>query len=152
MQFRKFGLSCLMLVLFFAGCASAEEPPPPAQAQLQAPPQTQPEAAAQAGADALTGMWAGDWGPNARDRNQVTLELKWDGTSLTGTVNPGPDAVSLLQQSRFNPATGEVHMEAEAQGRGGTIHYIIDGKVEGNMMTGSWNHPNGMGDFKITRQ
>ncbi len=151
MRFRMFSLSCFLILSLAAACGSTEEPPP-AEAQLNAAPPAQPEAA-QAGADALTGMWAGDWGPSPRDRNQVTLELKWDGTSLTGTVNPGPNAVPLLPQSTFNPATSAVHMEAEAQGRGGvTLHYTIDGKVEGNMMSGSWNHPSGMGDFKITRQ
>jgi len=44
-------------------------------------------------------------------------------------------------------------MEADAKGRGGqTIHYVIDGKVEKNTMTGSWNHDNRKGDFKITKK
>ena len=46
-------------------------------------------------ADPLSGTWTGDWGPSASDRNPVTVELKWDGTVLTGTVNPGPNAVVL---------------------------------------------------------
>ena len=31
----------------------------------------------------LNGTWVGDWGPSANDRNQVTVELKWDGKNLT---------------------------------------------------------------------
>ncbi|PYS54228.1 MAG: hypothetical protein DMG13_09170 [Acidobacteria bacterium] len=100
----------------------------------------------------LTGTWTGDWGPSPTDRNNVTVELKWDGKSLTGTVNPGPNAVAL-QKSTFDAKTGAVHMEADAKSYGGrTVHYLIDGKVSGNTMTGSWNHDNRKGDFKITKK
>jgi hypothetical protein len=103
-------------------------------------------------ADPLTGTWTGDWGPSVADRNQVTVELKWDGKTLTGVVNPGPNAVTL-QKCTFDPKTGAVHMEADAKSRRGTdIHYIIDGKVANGTMTGSWNHDNRKGDFKITKK
>ena len=102
--------------------------------------------------DPLSGKWTGDWGPSASDRNTVTVELKWDGKVLTGTVNPGPNAV-VLQKSTFDAKTGAVHMEADAKGRrGNDIHYVIDGKLENNTMTGTWNHDNRKGDFKITKQ
>jgi hypothetical protein len=104
------------------------------------------------GADPLSGTWTGDWGPSPADRNSVTVELKWDGKVLTGTVNPGPNAVAL-QKCTFDPKTGAVHMEADAKGRrGNDIHYLIDGKVENDTMTGSWNHDNRKGDFKITKK
>ena len=102
--------------------------------------------------DPLSGTWTGDWGPSASDRNTVTVELKWDGKVLTGTVNPGPNAVAL-QKSTFDPKPGAIHMEADAKGRrGNDIHYVIDGKVENNTMTGTWNHDNRKGDFKITKK
>jgi hypothetical protein len=44
-------------------------------------------------------------------------------------------------------------MEAKAPAPGGaTYHYIIDGKIENGTMTGSWNHDNRKGDFKITKK
>ncbi len=102
--------------------------------------------------DPLSGTWAGDWGPSPDDRNQVTLELKWDGKVLTGTVNPGPNAVEL-QKGTFDPKKGAVHFEADAKSRrGNTVHYVVDGKVEKNSMTGSWSHDNRKGDFKITKK
>lgn len=102
--------------------------------------------------DPLSGTWTGDWGPSAMDRNQVVVELKWDGKVLTGTVNPGPSAVEL-KKATFDPKTNAVHFEADATNRrGNAIHYVIDGKVEGTTMTGTWNHDNRNGDFKITKK
>ena len=99
----------------------------------------------------MTGTWTGDWGPSPSDRNTVTLELTYDGTTLTGTVNPGPNAITLTKAA-YDPATGAVTMEADAQGRGGaTIHYVIEGRLDGNAMTGSWNHDAVMGDFRINK-
>ena len=108
--------------------------------------------AEQRGMDPLSGTWTGDWGPSPGDRNEVTVDLKWDGKALTGNVNPGPAAVAL-QKSTFDAKTGAVHMEADAKDRrGGTIHYVIDGKVDKGTMSGSWNHDNRKGDFKITKK
>jgi hypothetical protein len=108
--------------------------------------------AQQSGSDVLTGTWVGDWGPSPSDRNQVTVQLKWDGKALTGTVNPGPNSVPL-QKSTFDPAANTVHFEADAKGHSGsTVHYLIDGKVEGNTMTGTWSHDTVKGDFKITKK
>src|SRR5215510_10306923 len=105
--------------------------------------------------DALSGTWSGDWGPSPGDRNNVSLSLKWDGKALTGNVTGGDNVTSPipLQKTSFDAKTGAVHMEADAKGRGGqTIHYVIDGKVDKNMMTGSWNHDNRKGDFKLTKK
>jgi len=113
---------------------------------------TAPAGAQQKAADPLSGTWAGDWGPSAADRNQVTVELKYDGKALTGTVNPGPSAVAL-QKSTFDAKTGAVHMEADAKNRkGDPVHFVIDGKVDGSTMSGSWNHDARKGDFKITKK
>jgi hypothetical protein len=102
--------------------------------------------------DPISGTWIGDWGPSEWDRNQVTVELKWDGKSLTGTVNPGPNAVEL-KKTMFDAKNNSVHFEADVVSRrGGQIHYVIDGKAEKGTMTGSWSHDNLKGDFKIKRK
>jgi hypothetical protein len=104
------------------------------------------------GKDPLSGTWVGDWGPSASDRNQVTVELKYDGKELSGTVNPGENAVPL-KNSTYDPKTRAVHFEADAKGHSGQeVHYKIDGKVEGSTMTGTWNHDTRKGDFKITKK
>jgi hypothetical protein len=104
-------------------------------------------------ADPLSGTWTGDWGPSAADRNQVTVEFHFDGKALTGKVNPGPNEVAL-QKASFDPATSTIKMEAEAKNpRGGAmVRYMIEGKLANNTMTGSWNHDNRKGDFKITKK
>jgi hypothetical protein len=126
MQKRPFYLACLLICLAVM----------PALAQS---------------ADPLSGTWTGDWGPTATHRNPVTVELKWDGKALTGVVNPGPQAVALLKAS-FDPKTGAVNFEADADNHGAKVHFVIQGKVEKGTMTGSWNHDNRKGDFRITKK
>ena len=104
--------------------------------------------------DTLSGTWSGDWGPSPGDRNKVTLQLKWDGKALSGNVTGGDNVSSPipLQKTTYDAKTGAVHMEADANARGRTVHYVIDGKVDKNTMTGTWNHDNRKGDFKITKK
>jgi hypothetical protein len=106
------------------------------------------------GTDPLSGTWAGDWGPSPNDRNDVTLQLKWDGKALTGNVTGGTNVTSAipLQKSTFDPKTGAIRMEANASTRQGSVLYIIEGKVEKNAMTGSWTHDNRKGDFKLSKK
>ena len=102
--------------------------------------------------DPISGTWSGDWGPSPYDRNPVTVSLKWDGKTLTGNVNPGPNAVPI-QKGTFDPKTSAIHMEADARGRGNQIiHYVIDGKLDKKTLSGSWNHDNRKGDFKILKK
>src|SRR5262245_51021134 len=101
--------------------------------------------------DPISGTWSGDWGPSATHRNPVTVQLKWDGKVLSGVVNPGPNAVTL-QKTSFDAKTGAVHLEADAVGYAGKVHFVVDGKVEKDTMTGSWNHDNRKGDFKIVKK
>jgi hypothetical protein len=81
----------------------------------------------------------------------VTLELSWNGTALSGTVNPGAEPLAL-ETATFDPATGSVTMEAGTTNfRGEEVHYMISGQVEGSTMSGSWTHEGAEGDFSLTR-
>jgi hypothetical protein len=106
--------------------------------------------------DAVSGTWSGDWGPSPGDRNSVTLALKFDGKALTGNVTGGENVAAPIpiQKGMFDPKTGSIHMEAEAMDRrlGRTVHFVIDGKVDKNTMTGTWNHDTRKGDFKLTKK
>jgi len=112
--------------------------------------------ALQRGSDSITGTWSGDWGPSPGDRNTVNVDLKLNGKAVTGVVHSinfqRPDV--MLQKSTFDPASGAIHMEADAPNpAGGTkVHYVIDGKLANGTMTGSWNHDGKKGDFKLTKK
>ncbi len=127
MNLRFVSLICVLISVVFVGSAFAQDP--------------------------ITGTWTGDWGPSKTDRNQVTVQFKFDGKSLTGTVNPGPNAVQLMK-STFDPKTGAVHMEADAKNEmgAGMVHFIVDGKLDKTTMSGTWNHDKVKGDFKITKK
>ena len=104
------------------------------------------------GADPLTGTWTGDWGPSATHRNPVTVDLKWDGKALTGVVKTTGRPDVPLSNSTFDAKTGAVKMEAEATNRGATAKYVIEGTLDGANLTGSWNHDNTKGDFKLANK
>jgi|GEM_PF-281026 len=98
--------------------------------------------------DPLTGTWKGDWGPSATDRNSVVLELKWDGKILTGTVNPGPDAIAI-ENASFDPKEMKIHFEVNLTAR--NRRYAVDGLVEKDKMTGRWSRSGRSGDFQLVR-
>ena len=134
-------LVCVFVSLcFFASCAPAQR--------------------LQEGGDSLTGTWVGDFGPAFYDRNTITLELNWDGKSLTGMIRPGIPGGRMyrnfegfpIDSGSFDPKTGVFKFEAIYRPRG--RHYIIEGKLNKNTLTGSWNRPdeNKDGDFKLTRK
>ncbi len=104
----------------------------------------------------LKGSWSGDWGPNKDTRNRVLLELHWDGKAVTGTINPGPNAV-VLQRTSMDPSNWAVHFEAEGKDQAGrAIRYVIDGKLENlgsynRVMIGTWTQGATKGDFRLER-
>ena len=110
--------------------------------------------------DQLTGTWVGDFGPAFYDRNTISLELHWDGTNLTGMVRPGTPGGRMyrnfegfpIENASFDPKTGAFKFEATYRAR--NRHYLIEGKLAKNTLTGTWNRPDDYkdGDFKLTRK
>ena len=104
----------------------------------------------------LKGSWSGDWGTSKESRNRVLLDLNWDGKAITGTINPGPNAVPLKTAS-LDPADWTVRFEAEGKDRsGGTVRYVLEGKLQNigsshRLITGTWSQGAQKGDFRITR-
>jgi len=104
----------------------------------------------------LKGSWSGDWGPAKDTRNRLLLELNWDGKAVTGTINPGPNAVPL-QKASLDPSNWTVRFEAEAKDRSGQmIRYVVEGKLENlgaynRVMTGTWSQGSVKGDFRLVR-
>jgi hypothetical protein len=60
----------------------------------------------------LVGSWHGDRGPGTASRTSVTLIIDWDGTVLSGLVNP-VDEHAAVQNEKLNPKDWTVHFEVE---------------------------------------
>jgi hypothetical protein len=95
----------------------------------------------------LKGTWSGDWGPNQDTRHRLLLELDWDGKAITGTINPGPNAVPL-KSATLDPSTWTVRLEAEG--------YLVEGKLENlgsynRVLSGAWTERGQRGDFRLER-
>jgi hypothetical protein len=104
----------------------------------------------------LVGTWYGDWGPTPTHRNQITLVMAWDGKSISGVINPGPDS-SPIKVATLDSTKWTVHFEADGKDQSGNpVHFVADGKLDNigsyhRTLTGSWSHGAVKGDFKITR-
>jgi hypothetical protein len=104
--------------------------------------------------DSPSGKWSGDYspGPDADRRESISVDLRWEDKNLRGTVHAGPRTLPLTKAS-FNPDTGLIAMEFDAEGNGGrTVHYVIEGLVKGNTMNGIWSHDDQRGLFQVTKQ
>lgn len=120
----------------------------------------------------LTGTWYGDYGAGAQ-KHDLTVIMKWDGRTVTGTVNPGPNATpiksAVLDITPGKPAaegrnstTGippvfKVHLEFDAaNAAGGTDHLVLEGTIQnpvaGNRrITGTWTAGSERGTFQLRR-
>jgi hypothetical protein len=104
----------------------------------------------------LKGSWSGDWGTGAANRTHVVLDINWDGKAITGSINPGPNAVAFTKAT-LDAATWMVHLEADGKSTTGAAeHYVVDGKMENigafaRFITGTWTQGSRKGNFKITR-
>ena len=104
----------------------------------------------------LTGTWSGDWGATATQRNHLTLVLSWDGKNVTGTINPGPDAVQLGSVS-LDVTNWTVRIEADGKDQAGkVVHISAEGKIEDlssahRKLAGTWSQGSSKGDFKLVR-
>jgi hypothetical protein len=96
----------------------------------------------------LTGTWAGDWGPSGTQRTHITMVMNWDGKSVTGLINPGPDAVPLtavlVDWDRWS-----VRIEAKGIAAEGRLEDI--GSYH-RRIVGTWNQGGAKGDFRLTRE
>ena len=120
----------------------------------------------------LAGTWYGDFG-SGRQRTDLTVIMKWDGRAISGTINPGPNAVPLaaavLDITPGKPApegqdstTGippKFHVRLEADlpaGADGKSRVVFQGDIQnpvaGNRrIQGTWRRGDEKGTFQIRR-
>ena len=106
----------------------------------------------------LTGTWSGDWGTSAKeaDRNHTTLVLSWDGKTVQGLVDPGPDSAKV-RVATLDSTKWTVHLEYDLKDKAGKlVPFIVDGKLQNpssrknRTVVGTFTHGSVKGDFKIT--
>ena len=105
----------------------------------------------------MSGVWVGDWSLNGAGQKRVVVVLDWMGTELSGTINPGPNAIPI-KIATVDTTDWSIHLEADAKnGQGKPVSYVIDGKLDdlgtyNRSLAGTWNVGNEKGTFSITRQ
>ena len=104
----------------------------------------------------LTGTWSGDWGASATQRIHLTLVMSWDGKNVTGTINPGPDAMQFGSVN-LDVTNWSVRIEADGKDQSGKpVHVSAEGKIEDlssahRKLVGTWTQGSSKGDFKLVR-
>lgn len=111
-------------------------------------------AAAQEG-HPLTGTWSGDWGPGAAQRTHITMVMNWDGKTISGTINPGPDQIPVSAIA-LDVTDWTVRFEADAKSASGPVRISAEGRLDDiasahRTITGTWRQGTAKGDFKLTR-
>jgi hypothetical protein len=105
----------------------------------------------------LNGTWSGDWGTSAKeqDRNHTTLVLNWDGTKVTGLVDPGPD-MAQVRVANLDTSKWTIRLEYDLKDKSGkAMPFIVEGKLQNaasrkdRMIVGTFTHGTAKGDFKI---
>jgi hypothetical protein len=120
------------------------------------------EGAAQEG-HPLAGTWYGDYGSGNQKRD-LTVVMKWDGRTVTGLINPGPNS-SPLKSATLDITPGKPAPEGQSSTTGTPpifhVRFEVDGiqfegtiqnPVAGNRrITGTWTRAGEKGTFQIRR-
>ena len=68
------------------------------------------------------------------------------GVTSTGTTGCGGERISGLSGKIAHKNKTRI-----VDANGTTVHYMVEGQLDGDSMTGSWSHDDREGDFSITR-
>jgi hypothetical protein len=105
----------------------------------------------------LKGSWLGSWEGNEAHGDNVLLVLDWDGSAITGMINPGTDNIPV-SRATLDPEGWKVTIEADAKDKSGAaVRYVIEGTIENlelpnRSVVGTWKSQRGGGAFEISRQ
>ena len=111
----------------------------------------------------LVGTWYGDYSTGSQ-RTDLTVVMKWDGKSVSGLINPGPNSKPLTsvvlditpgkpapqgQQSTTGiPPTFKVRFDVDGMTFEGTIRNPVGGNRQ---LVGTWKRAAQSGAFQIRR-
>ena len=121
----------------------------------------------------LTGTWYGEYAEGSQKRD-LTVIMKWDGRSVSGTINPGPASVAMKtvvlnitpgkpapegqSSTQGIPPVFHVRFEVDMPGaagapaRGMVFEGTIENPVAGNRkIVGMWSRGSERGPFQLQR-
>lgn len=105
----------------------------------------------------LTGSWHGEWGrPGSEDHMDLTVIMDWDGSAVTGLVNPVTDRAQL-QNTRLDSDDWSVRFEVDvADASGETRHCVANGRLDRlgsdrRTLTGTWTCGDLAAEFELIR-
>lgn len=110
----------------------------------------------------LDGTWYGEY-VSGGQRHDLTVIMNWDGKTVTGTVNPGPDASKLAATLTITPGKPAPEGRDSTEGippifhvrlqfNGMTFQGDIRNPVAGNRtISGTWTRGSEKGTFQIRR-
>jgi hypothetical protein len=152
MSARACRLICVLSVLLCAASAPAQEGQP------------------------AKGTWLGHWGPTLTVRSRIVVVIDHDGKTMSGVLNPGPNAVPLkvarldITPGKPSPGKGvppvlpifKVYFEADTKdATGKPVAIVADGTMHAvalhnRWIEGTWTQTSGgktvTSEFKIARQ
>jgi len=103
-----------------------------------------------AAVDPISGTWTGLMGQSPTAQFPITMELKFDGAAVTGTIT-GPPSPGEIKTGTFDPKTGALKLEILVKDSGNAVA-IFEGTVVQGTATGRVNLDNKTGFFKITKK
>lgn len=101
----------------------------------------------------LDGTWRGEWGQPGAEGTLAVVVMSWDGTAISGRINPGRNTISFTSAA-LNPADWSVHIEAQT--REGEI-IVIDGVLADlgsyhRTLSGTWTSGGVENQLVLTRE
>lgn len=101
------------------------------------------------GVDPISGTWTGHMGRGEGDRLPITVTLKFDGKSLSGTI-VGPPNPGTIRTGSFDQASGALKFDVIVQDDSKTVAHF-EGKVVNDTATGSVTLNGQTGTFTMTK-
>ena len=105
----------------------------------------------------LTGSWHGVWGPpGGSDPMDLTVIMDWDGTAVTGLVNPVTDR-ARFRNAELDSSDWSVRFEVDVRNSSGqTVSCVADGRLDRlgsdrRTLAGAWSCEGVQAEFHLTR-
>jgi hypothetical protein len=104
----------------------------------------------------LSGTWGGEWRRAGGERSRITLVMTWDGKTVSGIINPGPDAIPLTSVN-VDWANWTLRLAAERKDAGKAVTVAADGRIEDigaydRKIVGTWTQDGISGELVLTRE